>query len=139
MELASVSSNDFLVDLGCGEGTFLIQACKQAGCKGLGLEIEPEFVKTANQNALEAKLENLVQFEVCDFIKDAEWMKKATVAYIYGAPRLYNNKEFMKHLQDFRENYGGTVICYYFGMDNWSPFLTNYDDTFKIFVYKRKS
>lgn len=101
--------------------------------KGLGLDIEPEFIKVANATAKNEKVEHLVTFAVSDFTKDFSWKTKATIAYIYGAPRLYNNKEFMKELKDFRES-GNTVICYYFGIENWK--YDEYESTFQIFVYR---
>jgi hypothetical protein len=44
LEMARVKSGDVLYDLGSGDGHIVIQAAKQYGVKGVGIEIDPELV-----------------------------------------------------------------------------------------------
>lgn len=52
IELAQISSDDVVYDLGSGDGRILIAAAKERGCRAVGLEIDPQFVQ---QSRLEAK------------------------------------------------------------------------------------
>jgi SAM-dependent methyltransferase len=49
IKLAKVKPGDKVIDIGCGDGRFLIEAVK-AGATGIGLECNPERFKTAKAN-----------------------------------------------------------------------------------------
>jgi SAM-dependent methyltransferase len=63
-----------IADLGCGAGTFLIQAC-QEGFRGYGIDKEPELIRLAQEN--KSFYENLCdetidcRFVTCDFTQEA--------------------------------------------------------------------
>ena len=41
MELASVSKDDLVYDMGCGDGRILIMAAKKYGARGIGIDLDP--------------------------------------------------------------------------------------------------
>src|SRR5438067_11055065 len=51
LTMAQVTANDFVMDLGAGDGKIAIAAAKKFGAKSLGIEYNPEMVKHAQQNA----------------------------------------------------------------------------------------
>ena len=57
LRFASITSNDYLLDLGCGDAKFLIEAAKEFHMKGLGIDIIPELIVTANENAKKVKIQ----------------------------------------------------------------------------------
>jgi cyclopropane fatty-acyl-phospholipid synthase-like methyltransferase len=63
LKLAGVTKNDIVYDLGCGDGRIVIAAAKDYGAHGVGIDINPERIAEAKQNAKKAGVENLVRFE----------------------------------------------------------------------------
>ena len=47
LKTAKVTSNDYVIDLGAGDGKIAIAAAKQFGAKSLGIEYNPQMVKLA--------------------------------------------------------------------------------------------
>ena len=47
LRMAQTTSNDYVVDLGAGDGKIAIMAAKKFGAKSLGIEYNPEFAKFA--------------------------------------------------------------------------------------------
>lgn len=57
LDLAEVRESDFLVDLGSGDGRFLIAAGRR-GAKSLGIELVPETIETSRANIRNAEMES---------------------------------------------------------------------------------
>ena len=51
LALAQVGKNDFVVDLGCGDGRIPIAAARKYGARGLGVDIDPERIEEAEAGA----------------------------------------------------------------------------------------
>jgi predicted RNA methylase len=81
LEMARVKSGDVLYDLGSGDGRIVIQAAKRYGVKGVGIEIDPELVRKAQDKASKEKVDHLVEFRAQDaFTAD---VSPATVVTLY--------------------------------------------------------
>src|SRR5205814_6488340 len=63
LRMAEVRSGDQLIDLGSGDGRIVIEAGKR-GARGLGVDLDPNLVKLATQNARQAGLADRARFEV---------------------------------------------------------------------------
>src|ERR1700730_8744008 len=81
LKLAAVKANDIVYDLGCGDGRIVIAAAKDYGAHGVGIDIDPERVQEARENARKAGVEALVKFEVNDLF--ASDIHNATVVALY--------------------------------------------------------
>src|SRR5688572_7464610 len=66
LELAEVRKDDFLYDLGSGDGRILIQAAKKYGARGVGIDMNPKLVADATRKAAEENVSHLVQFRAAD-------------------------------------------------------------------------
>src|SRR6476661_1528392 len=66
LALAQVTKADTVYDLGCGDGRIVITAAKKYGAHGVGVDIDPERIKDARENAKKAGVEDLVRFEEND-------------------------------------------------------------------------
>jgi SAM-dependent methyltransferase len=66
LKLADVKPSDIVYDLGCGDGRIVIAAAKEYGAHGVGIDINPERIAEAKENAKKAGVENLVRFEEND-------------------------------------------------------------------------
>src|SRR4051812_24405613 len=60
LKLAEVSKRDVVYDLGSGDGRVVIAAAKQYGARGVGIDIDPDLVAQARENAKAAGVEHLV-------------------------------------------------------------------------------
>ena len=70
LKLAGVKEGEVVYDLGCGDGRIVVTAVKKFGAKrGLGVDIDPERIKEAKQNAKTAKVEDKVEFREGDILK----------------------------------------------------------------------
>src|SRR6266481_4824434 len=69
LKLADVKKADVVYDLGCGDGRIVIAAAKNYGAHGIGIDINPERIREANENAKKAGVENLVRFDEHDLFK----------------------------------------------------------------------
>jgi methylase of polypeptide subunit release factors len=52
LKLAKISKTDVVYDLGCGDGKIVHAAAKKFGARGVGIDINPDLVKVANENAV---------------------------------------------------------------------------------------
>lgn len=119
LELADVTEDDVVYDLGSGDGRIVIKAAKEYGARGVGIEIKPHLVEKARQNATEAGVADRVAFRRGDLFKAD--ISEATVVTLYLLPSV--NTELRPKL--FRELTPGTrVVSHDFDMDEWEPDTT---------------
>jgi len=65
---------DYILDLGCGGGQFLVDACRQnSGLRGVGLDIAPEAIEYAGELAQTEGLSNRLTFVVGDAFRPNTW------------------------------------------------------------------
>jgi SAM-dependent methyltransferase len=114
LKLANVQKNDVVYDLGCGDGRIVIAAAKTFGARGVGIDINPERIKEARENAKRAGVEHLVRFEENDLF-EADF-KPATVVTLFLLPQI-NLKLRPKLLSDLRP--GTRVVSNTFDMGDW--------------------
>jgi cyclopropane fatty-acyl-phospholipid synthase-like methyltransferase len=115
LELAEVRKDDFLYDLGSGDGRILIQAAKKYSARGVGIDMNPKLVEEATRNAAEEKVSHLVQFRAADGLTVD--ISDATVVTLYMF-KWFNNQMRPK-LQ--RLKVGSRVVAHDFGIDEWEP------------------
>lgn len=116
LKLAGVEKNDLVIDLGCGDGRIVIAAAKEYGAHGIGVDIDPDRIKEANQNARKEGVANLVEFRQGDLF--AADIRKATVVTLYLLPSV--NMKLRPKL--WRELKPGTrVVSHTFDMEDWKP------------------
>lgn len=86
LELAEVTKDDVVYDLGCGDGRIVITAAQRYGCRGVGYEILEWVIEMARENVAEAGVEDLVTIQNADiFTLD---LSEATVITLYLLPDL---------------------------------------------------
>ncbi len=116
LDLAKVSKNDVVYDLGCGDGRIVVTAAKKYGATGIGVDLNPERIKEANENAKEKGVEKKVKFyegNLFDFD-----FSKASVLTLYLLPDV-NLQLMPKILKEMKP--GSRVVSHAFDMGNWEP------------------
>ncbi|MCS7023605.1 MAG: class I SAM-dependent methyltransferase [Bryobacteraceae bacterium] len=116
LELAGVQKNDVVYDLGCGDGRIVIAAAKKYGARGVGIDINPERIKEARENAKKAGVEHLVRFEENDLF-EAD-IREATVVTLFLLSSI-NLKLKPKLLAELKP--GTRVVSNTFDMGDWKP------------------
>ena len=116
LKLAEVKSTDTVYDLGCGDGRIVIAAVKEYGAHGVGIDINPERIQEAEQNAKKAGVEKLVKFEKKDLFKAD--IHEATVVTLFLLEKV-NLKLRPKLLRDLEP--GTRIVSNTFGMGDWKP------------------
>jgi ribosomal protein L11 methylase PrmA len=111
-----VTKNDVLYDLGSGDGRIVITAAKKFGTRGFGIDLDPQRVKEANQNAQQAGVSNLVQFRQQDLFQAD--LSNATVVTLYLLPEV-NLKLRSKLISELKP--GTRIVSHAFDMGDWKP------------------
>lgn len=100
LELAELAAGDVVLDLGCGDGRLVIGAAKQFGCRGRGYDIDPELIEECKRNAMQAGVQDLVEFHVQD-IYELD-ISDATVLLLYLLPEM--NLRLLPQMQTMADN-----------------------------------
>jgi precorrin-6B methylase 2 len=122
LSLAGVTKDDYVVDLGCGDGRIPIAAARKYGARGLGVDIDPVRIQEANANLKIAGVQNLVEFRLENLLQTD--VSKATVVttFLLSASNLRLRPILTKQLKP-----GARVVANTFSMGDWTPSKT---DTF---------
>jgi SAM-dependent methyltransferase len=130
LRLAAVTADDLVVDLGSGDGRIVISAARDYGARGLGIDIDPELVKLATDNARAAGVADRVTFRQGDALK-AE-ISDATVVTLYLLPGLVEKLK-PRLLAGLKP--GTRIVAHDFGFAEWQPDRTvNISKTFYLYV-----
>lgn len=116
LKLAGVRKTDVVYDLGCGDGRIVIAAAKQYGARGVGIDINPERISEARENARKAGVEHLVKFVEQDLF-EAD-IREATVVTLFLLTEV-NMRLRPKLLADLKP--GTRVVSNTFEMGDWKP------------------
>ena len=116
LRLANVRKGDVLYDLGSGDGRIPVTAARLYGVRGVGIDIDPERIREAQDNARKNGVEALVQFRQADLFK-ADF-REATVVTLYLLPDL-NVKLRPRLLAELKP--GTRIVSHQFDMGDWKP------------------
>jgi precorrin-6B methylase 2 len=86
LEAAKVTKNDIVYDLGSGDGRIPVTAARKYGARGVGIDIDPQRVKEANENIQKNGVGDRVKILNADLF--ATDISEATVVTLYLLPSL---------------------------------------------------
>ena len=116
LRIANVGANDFVVDLGSGDGIIVLTAAQQFKAGGMGVDIDPELVKLSNASAQKLGVADRVRFVQLDVFKAD--LSKATVLTLYLLPEMMMNLR-SKVFTELRP--GTRVVSHDYHFGNWLP------------------
>ena len=116
LNLGGVKKGDIMYDLGCGDGRIVIMAAQKFGATGTGVDIDPERIKEAEENAKQAGVTGRVHFLQKNLF-DADF-HDATVVTLYLLPAI-NIKLRPKLLTELKV--GTRIVSHQFDMGEWKP------------------
>lgn len=115
LAMADVTEKDFVIDLGSGDGRIVIAAARKYGARGLGVDLDPQRIKEANENRQKAGVADKVEFIQQNLFETD--LSKATVLTMYLLPRL--NLQLRPTLLDLKP--GTRLASHAFDMGDWKP------------------
>jgi tRNA G37 N-methylase Trm5 len=115
LEVARVGPNDVVYDLGSGDGRIVIAAAKK-GARAVGIDIDPQRIREARENARKAGVEKRVEFRQGDLF-EAD-LSGATVVTLYLLSTI-NQKVRPKLLSELKP--GTRIVSHAFDMGDWKP------------------
>ena len=116
LEMAQVGKDDVLYDLGSGDGRIPVTAAKRFGIRAVGIDIDPQRIAEANENARKNGVTKLVTFKQEDLFKTK--FSDATVVTLYLLPDL-NVKLRPRLLSELKP--GTRIVSHQFDMGTWKP------------------
>jgi ribosomal protein L11 methylase PrmA len=117
LTLAKVGPNDYLIDLGSGDGRLVITAvAKYKAGGGMGIDIDRDLVKLATGNAEKAGVAQQATFVAGDLF--AADIQRATVVTLYLLPSMMPDVEakLRKELKP-----GTRVVSHDYPLPTWKP------------------
>jgi len=131
LTMAKVGKDDVVYDLGCGDGRIVITAARKYGARGVGIDLNPERIKEANENLQKARVGDRVKFMVGDLFESD--FSEATVVTLYLLPQV--NAALRPQL--WRQLKAGTrVVSHAFDMGpEWPPERTETIDGRTLYLW----
>ena len=129
LNMAQTKPEDFVIDLGAGDGKIAIAAAKKFGARSLGIEYNPEMVAHAQGNAKAAGVLGKAQIVHGDiFVSD---FTQATVLTMYLLPSI--NMKLRPQILALRP--GTRVVAHAFNMEDWEPDETSDVDGRRVYLW----
>ena len=114
LELAGVTSDDVVYDLGCGDGRIVITAAQRFGARGVGVDIDPQRIADSNANAERAGVEHLVRFIEQDAMTVDVSEATVVTLYLLSSSNLKLRPQLTSQLRP-----GARVVSHAFSMGDW--------------------
>jgi len=112
LDIAKVTPQDYLIDLGSGDGRTVIAAAKR-GLKAHGIEYEPQMVELAKVRARDAGVADRATFEKADLFESD--FSKATVITMFLLPSI--NEKLRPTILNLKP--GTRIVSNSFTMGEW--------------------
>ncbi|MCC7032168.1 MAG: 50S ribosomal protein L11 methyltransferase [Acidobacteria bacterium] len=116
LQVANVGKDDIVYDLGCGDGRIPVTAAKKYGARGVGIDIDPQRIKEANENVARNNVGDRVKIVQGDLFEQD--LSQATVVTLYLLPSL-NVKLMPKLMKELKP--GTRIVSHAFDMGDWKP------------------
>ncbi len=139
LEMAEVDSQDIVYDIGCGDGRIVVMAAEKYGARGVGIDIDPQRIDEAKENARSANVEHLLRF----YLGDATTMNfsEATVVALYLLPE---SNAILRPMFDEQLEPGVVVVTHNYRIPGWEEkevdtfyMKDEWDKDHSIFLYKK--
>jgi SAM-dependent methyltransferase len=115
LETAKVTSKDYVIDLGSGDGRMVITAAKKRGARGFGVDLDKRLVKLANDNARKAGVADRAKFYARDLFETD--LSPASVITIYLLPEV----NLMARGKLLALAPGTRIVSHDYGIGDWLP------------------
>jgi len=122
LEMAAVTKDDILYDLGCGDGRIVVTAARKYGARGVGIDLDPRRIAESQERARREGVASLVRFFQQDVMK-ADF-SEATVVTLYLLPE---SNELLRPLLEMQLKPGTRVVSHNYEIPGWEEKQTGYE------------
>ncbi len=112
LDMAKMTPQDFVMDLGSGDGRTVITAAKR-GARAMGIEYDPDMVELSKQNAAKEGVSDKAEFVKADLFETD--FSKATVITMFLLPDI--NLRLRPKILDLKP--GTRIVSNTFTMEAW--------------------
>ena len=120
LDLAGVTKDDVVYDLGCGDGRIVITAAQRFGARGVGIDFDPRRIAEANANARRAGVEDLVTFIEQDAMRVDVSDATVVTLYLLSSSNMKLRPVLTRQLRP-----GSRIVSHAFRMGDWEPDVTD--------------
>jgi precorrin-6B methylase 2 len=128
LDMAKVTPNDYVIDLGSGDGRTVITAAKR-GARSLGIEYNPDMVELSKHNAAKEGVSGKANFVKADIFESD--FSQATVITMYLLPQL--NIKLRPKILDLKP--GTRIVSHAFTMEEWRADQTDSFDNRTAYLW----
>jgi len=116
LKIARVGADDYVIDLGSGDGRLVITAAKRYGARGFGVDLDERLVELSNANAAKAGVADRAVFYQRD-LHETDF-SRATVVTLYLLPEvnLMLRPRLLSTLKP-----GTRIVSHDYDMGRWLP------------------
>jgi len=122
LEMAGVTRDDVLYDLGCGDGRIVVTAARKYGARGVGIDLDPRRIAESQERARREGVTSLVRFFQQDVMK-ADF-SEATVVTLYLLPE---SNELLRPLLEKQLKPGTRVVSHNYEIPGWEEKQAGYE------------
>ena len=119
LRVAGVGKDDVVYNLGSGDGRIVITAARRYGARGVGIELDPELVRHARENARGANVSHLVEFRQQDVMSVDLSPASVVTVYLSREANLKLRPRLQTQLRP-----GARVVSHEYDMGDWGPSAT---------------
>lgn len=123
-DMAKVTKKDVLFDLGCGDGRIVAMAAKKFGCRGVGIDLNPERIRDCMKTIADYKVESLVdkgliEYRLGNALTAADF-DQASVVMLYMLPEFM---DLLKPIAQKKLKPGSRIVAHDFRWrdKDWEP------------------
>ncbi len=122
LSLARLRPDDYVIDLGSGDGRILIAAARSNGARGLGVDLDPARIEQANRNARNAGVTGLVSFRQQDLFRTPLQEADVVTLYLSAAVNLRLRPRILSQMRP-----GTRLVSHEYDMGDW-----HYDQRLRV-------
>lgn len=116
LRLANVKSDDFVMDLGSGDGRILIAAVRKFGARGVGVDLDPDRIAESDYNAQLQGVSDRVAFHRGDLFKFEIGEASVVTMYLLPSVNIRLRPRLLRELKP-----GTRIVSHDFDMEDWRP------------------
>lgn len=116
LDLGSVGPDDFLIDLGSGDGRIVITAAKEYGARGFGVDLNKDLVDLSRKYAVAEGVEKKVDFFVRDIFKTDIRAASVVTMYLLNEVNIQMRPKLLAELKP-----GSRIVSHDFHLGEWRP------------------
>jgi protein-L-isoaspartate O-methyltransferase len=116
LQLANVTRDDVLFDLGSGDGRIVILAARRYGSRGVGVEIDPQLVSSSRETAKRDGVAHLVTFVNADALTVDVSPATVVTLFLTKEANLLLRPKLQSQLRR-----GARVVSHWHDMGDWAP------------------